>query len=394
MTVTRLNYPPARAGLTLALVALLVACGGGGGGGEGRSNPGGGDSGGEFPRTLSKLPAATFTDEETVALLAPGSAFGDTVALTLSGLAFFGEVGDVEDSRVLYTQACDDGGRIEFLFRENQDIQSPYNGGLFDTVATDDQDCQAGDLSSPTSFAQTTTDGERRIAYPVSGEGSGDPGSADVFVGYELSGASLDDPFHVSLELEDGGFEWSRYWDGHIRMERGSAADSRLGDGGGATRLYQVSRQRTGGADGIGYDLQTGSGADDRFQLDFKAINGRAASQYREENYAGIYGRRLLDPAGAPLGNACPGGIFQVETSQPLIVDIPDDDSSVLFLFGATQHIVSGGLRMKDRSGNTAKVIYDGVAGTVSVTLNDGVAEVFDYQKLSQAWQRRCAPSA
>ena len=85
MTVTRLNYPPARAGLTLALVALLVACGGGGGGGEGRSNPGGGDSGGEFPRTLSKLPAATFTDEETVALLAPGSAFGDTVALTLSG---------------------------------------------------------------------------------------------------------------------------------------------------------------------------------------------------------------------------------------------------------------------------------------------------------------------
>jgi hypothetical protein len=392
MTATRCNQGVSATGTMLLLAALLTACGGGGGGsGGGGSAPGGGDGGGgELPRTLSKLPAAKFSDEETVALLAPGSAFGDTVGLTLSGLAFFGEVGGVADSRVLQTQACGDAGRIEFLFRRDEAVQSPYNGGLFDMVATDDQNCQEGDLNNTTSFAQTTTDGERRIAYPVSGEGSGDPGSAQVFVGYERSGTGLDDPFHVSLQTESGGFEWSRYWDGHIRVERGSAADSRLGDGGGDTRLYQVSRQRTGG---IGYDLQTGSGADDRFQLQFQAIDERSASRYREENYQGVYGRRMLNASGEPLGGECPAGRFQVETSQPLIVDIPDDDDSELFLFGDSQYIVSGGLAMEDDAGNTAQVVYDGVAGTVSVTLNGGSAQVFDYQTLSEAWRTRCSPA-
>lgn len=394
MTVIRHNYGCIMGCMVLAFSALLAACGGGSsdGGNGGGSSSGGGDDGGEFPRTLSKVSAATFSDEEVVALLAPGSAFGDTVALTLSGLAFFGEVGDVENSRVLQTQACGDGGRIEFLSRENEAIESPYNGGLFDTVATDDQNCQEGDLSSASSFAQTNTDGERRIAYPVSGEGSGEPGSAAVFVGYELSGTGLDDPFNVSLQTENGGFEWSRYWDGHLEVERGNADDSRLGDGGGASQLYQVSRHGSGGVGGIGYDLQTGSSADDRFELEFEAIDERSTSQYREESYRGVYGRRLLDSSGQPLGDGCPGGRFQVETTQPLTIDVPDDDDSALFLFGATQHIVSGGLRMEDDAGNIAQVIYDGSAGTVSVELNDGLVKVFDYQDLSEAWRTRCAP--
>lgn len=394
MTVIRHNYGCIMGCMVLAFSALLAACGGGSsdGGNGGGPSSGGGDDGGEFPRTLSKVSAATFSDEEVVALLAPGSAFGDTVALTLSGLAFFGEVGDVENSRVLQTQACGDGGRIEFLSRENEAIESPYNGGLFDTVATDDQNCQEGDLSSASSFAQTNTDGERRIAYPVSGEGSGEPGSAAVFVGYELSGTGLDDPFNVSLQTENGGFEWSRYWDGHLEVERGNADDSRLGDGGGASQLYQVSRHGSGGVGGIGYDLQTGSSADDRFELEFEAIDERSTSQYREESYRGVYGRRLLDSSGKPLGDGCPGGRFQVETTQPLTIDVPDDDDSALFLFGATQHIVSGGLRMEDDAGNIAQVIYDGSAGTVSVELNDGLVKVFDYQDLSEAWRTRCAP--
>lgn len=383
---------PARAGLTLALAGVLAACGGSGGGGGGGGAPGGGgDGGGGEPQALSQVPPATFDSEETVALLAPGSTYGDTVGLTASGLAFFGSVGDVEDSRVTETRDCDDGGRVAFLYRENQAVDSPYNGGVFDVVATDDQNCQDGDLNAPSSFAETRTDGERHIGYPVSGTGSGDPASAQVFIGYERSGTGLDDPFSVVLRTDGGGgLRWSRYWDGHIRMERGSAQGSRLGDGGGATELYQVSRLRSGGRDGIGYDLQTGTGTGDRFQMSFQAINQRPASKYRSEAYQGVYGRRFLDPDGRPIGGDCPAGRFQVETRSDLTVDVPDNDQSELLLFGDTRSIVSGGLAMEDNDGNTAQVVYDGSAGTVQVTLNNGTARTFTYQALSDALRARC----
>ncbi len=391
----RFDRAPARAGLALTLAAVLAACGGGSGGGGGGPAPGNdGDGGGALPRTLTEVPPATFDSAETVALMAPGSTYGDTVGLTASGLALFGSVGDVGDSRVLQTRPCGDGGRVEFLSRTEEDVGSPYNGGVFDMVASDDQSCQEGDLDSPSSFAETHTDGERRIAYPLSGEGSGDPGSAEVFVGYERSGTGLDAPFTVTLRTGGGlGMEWSRYWDGHVRMERGAAQDSQLGDGGGATELYQVSRMRSGGSNGIGYDLQTGTGAGERFVMRFQAIDDRPASRYREESYQGFYGRRLLDASGEPLGGDCPGGRFRVETSQPLTVDVPDDANSDLLLFGDTQYIVSGGLTMADDAGNSARVVYDGVAGTVSVTLNGGSARVFDYQALSEAWRTRCFPA-
>ncbi|WP_157375635.1 hypothetical protein [Alcanivorax hongdengensis] len=332
------------------------------------------------------MPVATFDSAETVALLAPGSVYGSTVGMSAAGLSLFGALGNAEDSRVLSTQACSDGGQVVFLGRRDEDLHSPYNGGLFDVVTTDDRNCQEGDLTSPSGFAETNTEGERRIGYPV----NADPVKADVFAAYELSGVSLEEPFSVTLRTESGsGLEWSRYWDGHVELRRGVGQDSLLGDGGGATRLYQVSRIRSGGNDGIGYDLQTGTGADDRFEMSFQAITDRPASEYREERYSGVFGLRFLDGDGQSIDGACPAGRYRVSTDG-LTVDLARGENAEFLLFGDTQSIVSGALTMEDEAGNTAQVVYDGVDGSVTVTLNQGVAESFTYQALNDALLARC----
>ena len=386
----RFDRAPARAGIILALAGVLAACGGsGGGGGGGGSTPGGGggDGGDTLPRSLSEVSPATFDSAETVALLAPGSVYGSTVGMTAAGLSLFGMLGgDVEESRVVRTRDCSDGGQVVFLGRADEDLGSPYTGGLFDVVTTDEQGCQEGDLSDPSESLETHTEGERRIGYPV----NADPANADEFVAYELSGVSLDDPYTAVLNTENGPvMDWSRYWDGHIEIRRGTAQDSQLGDGGGATELYQVSRIRSGASDGIGYDLQIGTSANDRFVMRYDAINDRSASEYREEQYSGVFGRRFLDSDGQPIGGDCPVGRYQVSTDG-LTVDQERDKDVSLFVPGDTQSIVSGGLTMEDQAGNTAQVEYDGNAGIVTVTLNNETAESFTYQELNDALLARC----
>ena len=385
----RFDGSPAKAGITLALTGVLAACGGGGGGGGGSSSGGGGGGGGDpMPRELSTISPATFDSEETVALLAPGSVYGSTVGMTAAGLSLFGALGDVEDSRVVSTKACSNGGQVAFLGRGNQDLDSPYYGGLFDVVATDDQNCQEGDLSKPTGL-EVHTQGERRIGYPL----DADPTTADSFVAYERSGVSLDKPYSVEMRTNNGaGLQWSRYWDGHVAMLRGSAQGSQLGDGGGKTRLYQVSRIGSGGRDGFHYDVQTGTGADDRFQMRFEPIDSRSATKHRTESYSGVFGWRVLNGSGQALGGDCPAGRYQVQTSG-LTVDQERDKNENLFVFGDAQSIVSGSLTMTDGSGNTAEVEYNGNLGNVEVTLNGGTAKTFTYQQLNDALLARCFPS-
>ncbi|MBM1142587.1 hypothetical protein GN155_002270 [Alcanivorax sp. ZXX171] len=387
----RFDRAPARAGITLALAGVLAACGGsGGGGGGGGSTPGGGggDGGDTLPRSLSEVSPATFDSAETVALLAPGSVYGSTVGMTAAGLSLFGMLGgDVEESRVVRTRDCSDGGQVVFLGREDRDLDYPYSGALFDVIATDDRNCQEGDLDAPSDFLETHTEGERRIGYPV----NADP-TANVFAAYERSGVSLDEPFNVDLRTENGsGMEWSRYWDGHVELQR-DGQDSQLGDAAGATELYQVSRIRSGGSDGIVYDVQTGTSANDRFVMSFEAINDRPASEYRNEVYNGVFGRRFLDADGGALGGDCPAGRFQVSTSG-LTVDQEKAENAEFLLFGDTQAIVSGGLTMEDQEGNTAEVVYDGNVGNVTVTLNNGTARSFTYQELNDALIARCYPA-
>ncbi len=387
---------PIKAGFIVAALAVLSACGGGGGddGGDNGGPGDGGDPGGPgAEQTLHTIEPARFTSEETVALLAPGSVYSETVGFTRMGMMFIGPMMDpTAGDRMAGTEPCGLEGRRVKLGQQNEDVASPFTGALFDMLETDAENCREGDDEVAENALASFADGYRRTGYPITGPGSGDIATQNVFIGYEESGRSLDEPFIARLTFDsDSSFEWARRWQGHVRLSRDGTGDS-FGTAGGETYLYQVSRYLNRHDDNANVRLvQTGS-ADEAFWMAYDPRAGMEPEDGRVERYRGLYGIEWVKVADEALPSTCPSGRFQVETRQDLVTRPMPEDQRYLMHDGS--EVVTGVVHMRDQSGNEATVTYDGTADAVTVELNDRPPRTYTYADIEAITKELCAPEA
>lgn len=367
--------------LGVVLVASsLAACGGGDGGDPA---PGGDAGANATGLTVRSLDPVTLDSEETAVLMAPGSLFYQTVGMTQGVLATFDPLAGYEQAGV--DTSCDIRGQIRVVGSDLEDVSSPYTGALFNTVTTDDQDCLAGDTEGGPMNLQVHTDGVRTIGRPQTGVGA--VGDENTFIAFEQSGASPSDPYGVVMSMDgERLFGWARLWTGHVTLERGAGEYSAMGDAGGMSQMYQLSQVATGeGVEAMRYNLQIGR-PDVLMDYGYQVAEGDEPYNARSETYVGTYGWEWDTFGGQPAPATCPGG--RVDVSADLYVQaLPEGQDGILV---TSDEVMLGTVVMKDASGNTAVVSYDGTADVVTVALNGELGKSFSYEDINNLFIERC----
>ena len=368
----------------LSLTSLLAACGGGGDSEQAPVTEKTPDLilPVEPPITKSQgdlriLPAATLATEEAAVLMAPGSLHGLSIGIIQAPVDELGPAGATSLSLEIID--CTHGKHSQIGETRLIDAKSPFSGELFNHTMTSTAYCVrdvyvAGELQ-----ASLFTQGTRRVAYPQSGN------VGSTFIAYEETGASLEQPY-IAAVVKDGvpAFGWARLWKGHVLLEYGTEGGSSAVSG--EAYLYQVSQEGSTQRSGQSrLELQFGL-EDQPFHLAFSAPEGEMAEKGWTEVYEGSFGVvRDLSDSGLP--GACPGGLLDVQTTGLAIGPGPN---APVRLLNSGQEVMSGTVTMKDKSGNTADVTFDGIANTVTVELNSNPAKIFSYREITDLFISRC----
>lgn len=370
-------------------IGLIAACGGGGGGSSSAAaataNPADQDV---APNdSLRMVKAASFVDEDAVAILAPGSVIDDTM-LPLTRMAInlnlaFG-VDHTGSGRASSSYSCAQSGSFQVLEQKLEAIQSPYNGGNFDMISSVDNNCVESTVTSGGSPA--TVNGFRKIGYPVTGPGSGNFANETHLIGYEQSGKNLDEPFSAKGVL-GGNIDQSRYLSGHFLLERADIENETYGDAGGGTSQYSVVRMSSNFNDKKTITLTQLGDEENNLWLEYEPLGDNPVEESHIERYEGIYGMELLAFQGGQIPASCPQGQFEVKTVSDLYVGKEDDDPKYS---DDSYRISSGSLQMKDESGKTATVVYNGAAGTITISLDSDTPKVYTLQQVEDLRSNRC----
>ncbi|MCK0153950.1 hypothetical protein MWU49_09565 [Alcanivorax sp. S6407] len=371
-------------------IGLITACGGGGSGGSSSttsasSNPADQDVTPNDPLRMVK--AASFVDEDAVAILAPGSVIDDTM-LPLTRMATNLNLAlgvDLTGSgRASSSYSCETSGSFQVLEQKLEATNSPYSGGNFDMISSVYKSCVESTVTSGGSPA--TFSGFRKIGYPVSGPGSGEFANETSFIGYEKSGISLDEPLSAKGVL-GGNIDQSRYLSAHMLLERADTGTEAYGATGGGTSQYSVVRMSSNFEDKKTVTLTQLGDEENNLWLEYEPQGDNPVEESHIERYEGIYGMEFLAFQGGQVPASCPQGHFEVKTVSDLYVGKEDEDPKYS---DDSYRISSGSLQMKDESGKTATVVYNGAAETITISLDSGTPKVYTLQQVEDLRSNRC----
>ncbi|WP_290526225.1 hypothetical protein [Alcanivorax sp.] len=382
--------PLSMTALFLAVSALLVlsACGGGGSSSGAVNNDNDTSS---TPDGLREVKAARFNHEDDVVLLAPGSLL-DTALLSgvrsVANLSLAFGIDATGSDRIAKSRTCGEGGDLEVLSRDSQQVESPFSGANFDVIVTRENSCRESTLES--GGDESLANGVRKIGYPISGDGSDNFLEETDFIGYEQSGLGLDKPYVVS-GLFGSNVTQHRWWQGHTHLWRDDPDNDSYGDAGGVAEQYSIVYYD--GNDGEGkYSslIQFGANAESMFDIGYAPNGDNSVDESYIEHYQGVYGLEILKFNGNTPSANCPQGRFHVKTGGVgLYVNLIEGEEEDDTLYGEGIEL-NGNLEMEDEIGNTAIVTYDETAKTVTVELNENSAKVYTYAEIESLKAQRC----
>lgn len=370
------------------VTGVFAGCGGGGGGSAAvavSSRTPGPDV--AVKESLRLVKPASFSDEDAVVILAPGSIMDDTM-LPLTRMAIALDLGLGVDATgadlAINSTACPQGGSYEVTSYQQEDVNSPYNGGNFDVVTSESTNCQES-VSIP-EVNPGIVNGYKKVGYPVSGIGSGKFATETHFIGYERSGKSLQEPF-IGTGVLFGIINQARIWDGHMMLKRENTETDLYGDAGGAVTLYSVISESAAFEGDSSLTLRQMGDSDNKLWLEYDPISELGVNEGHIERYEGMYGEELLSIQGNDVPESCPQGRFHVKTLADLYFGVEEEYPKYI---DESYRIVTGSLQMLDDTGNEAVVEYDGMSETITVTLNEGIPKIYSLDDVAALRFERC----